>query len=623
MIRRAAIWALEEAILAKRDELQAIAFAKKSDPILRWAVVRKVRLAIQQVLLNEPDCQTEALLRLAQLHIAKPKMVWHEKDILTLDKARQGEGPIKRPRRWFSAIALGLGVCGTLIAGFFVFKAVFADPEYDPSRSVPRSGIAAAYAEGGIPLRKSDACDFIFSKALPNYIVSLSRWNRAGASAALEAEILGPARAAVLNENNMKLLEPVVYEAISKLLDLAKEVVVAPESDLLPAYAAMEKQMQSTNAKLAETGLGYYVDGRASWSNGRVSVLLHTFFVELVRIYVTDSGHRERVLRLRRADSLNWDNRAIGFTREGAEEAVVVLGKVEKHLVSVVLPSLDPDFIVELLTGNKTRSRQVIDLIQQVEKQATSAVRSEFIALAKKSNRAEELGRLIARRHQIFYGWEKELAKSGMKLSLPMTYRVNMGRYATLESLVPSEEFTEFVQIDEQMGDPGFEFAFLPIYEQVISSIERHEIQHRLDYAARPRLPLPHGLERFVNLYREDGSETSKAQRIKFELSAMLAELARGETVLHTNITLYSRNLLSRSERGSPYYYGLIIIFDGLAQLLDEQTKPIRRGEYFTVDVLKRTEMFLTVEKKELIKAAHNLWRNLFGGGLPGMVVVK
>jgi hypothetical protein len=103
--------------------------------------------------------------------------------------------------------------------------------------------------------------------------------------------------------------------------------------------------------------------------------------------------------------------------------------------------------------------------------------------------------------------------------------------------------------------------AFEALRDRFASGVERHEIQHRLDYA-RGLIAVPPLLCRLLGLQSPIAENPSGlAARARDEASAYLAELARGDDSPILELVLLSHFMLDREELGTPYTYAALQVY--------------------------------------------------------------
>jgi hypothetical protein len=145
--------------------------------------------------------------------------------------------------------------------------------------------------------------------------------------------------------------------------------------------------------------------------------------------------------------------------------------------------------------------------------------------------------------------------------------------------------------------------------DPLIESVERHEVQHRLDGAAGGRR-MPDALRAYVG---EGGL------RAREELSAHLAELSRGPgDTTRLELALLSHALFDRDAWGTAECWAAVTIFEGL---YPDDGPLVGGGE---IDRAKAARMFyrlLDRPEADVRRDAGALWERLFGLPLPAVVL--
>jgi hypothetical protein len=166
--------------------------------------------------------------------------------------------------------------------------------------------------------------------------------------------------------------------------------------------------------------------------------------------------------------------------------------------------------------------------------------------------------------------------------------------------------------------------VFAAVREVLIASVERHEVQHRIDAALAAPRPTPAELAEYVGAATGDDAERSPATRARDELSAYLAELARDRLTSRANLTLLGRFLFDRRSWGTVECYVALIIFQALGRELDvgDGGALVVHGE-IDRERVARIYLALTLRSSaELGAAAQALWERLFAAPLPPLRVL-
>jgi hypothetical protein len=175
---------------------------------------------------------------------------------------------------------------------------------------------------------RTGAADTLFSEALPNYIVALSRRNgelRNGKSAGGEAAMLMREQAQEM-QALAREVDPVLATRIDTLTRVSEELDLTGHLWSDGAHAL--------NTRIRELGLPYYVEpnvdslpgAKKSWK----LFYVRTYFVESIARYSHDD-REYGALRVRRLDSLNVGGTPLGYVRNDEPFAVVAQDEIDDH----------------------------------------------------------------------------------------------------------------------------------------------------------------------------------------------------------------------------------------------------------------------------------------------------
>ncbi len=266
---------------------------------------------------------------------------------------------------------------------------------------------------------------------------------------------------------------------------------------------------------------------------------------------------------------MNWSHALLGFTRPQLRSALVLLDPIDRQLASTILLGLAPNGTVPLFDAADTSTPP--EVVRKVEARAGEVVRDEY---ADASAASARLGvkRLRSPRCAPRHPVQKRLGGRGVTLTLPGTLHINAEYRDDLRPLVPERELAMLDEIESSLHDAALDDAFASARDRLVASIERHEVQHRLDYLRPDPLPMPSALERWTGPVEVDGREHRSAARARAEMSAYLAQLARDVATTKADTTLVLRFLLDQKLQGIPECSAALAIAEGLA---DELKIPI------------------------------------------------
>src|SRR6185369_15926270 len=100
---------------------------------------------------------------------------------------------------------------------------------------------------------------------------------------------------------------------------------------------------------------------------------------------------------------------------------------------------------------------------------------------------AAELGEALARRRALFDRLDARASARGAIVRRPARLRVDPGFREGLHAIATGAEIEDLAAIDEDLGKPAREAVYGVVRAALVASVERHEVQHRLDLSG-PRL---------------------------------------------------------------------------------------------------------------------------------------
>ena len=640
MSRAAALSAVAHAVAVGGDLDAANDALVRHDPLRRRGARRLVRDAYVDALIctriKKGEEANRHVMRIAYLILtgAPPDAaIVDDPEAIEAAFAQASAGRSARISRLWWATALLVAVIAVAFsgAGITAYRLVYPRRFDASDRAAPPP--RGAFAGGGKPAIQSPAVAHALGEDLPEYLIALDQWSRArsgGAPVARVAEIEAGVAAV-----RAKLLAPAVRAALGEgaaarfedLLDAARAASsggAAPGAASERARAVSEPMMSATGAfddELAAKNLGYFVDGDVitDLRTGHRLVIIYAFTVESVSLF-TSNGATIRALDLRRLDHLNWSQALLGFTRPHLREALVLLDQVDEQLCTYVLPGLGKAARISLFDPDDASASPATR--DAVEIRAGELTRSEYSAApGLDAARAERLGALLTRRRELFEGFEKRVSARGLVLVTPSKLRLDKDYDAALAGAVPRGDLDELRALDDEVGDPRLLETYARLRDVLVDSVERHEAQHRLDYARLDPLPMPKALEALVGPAGE-GDSRRFASQTRAELSAYLAELSRDTRTTLVNLTMIARFLFRKQMQGMAECYSAVIIFEGLA---DELGLPEKGGLVSGGNISRERAaaiyLALTALPKATVSAAAGrLWARLFQGPLPELV---
>jgi hypothetical protein len=639
MFRAAVLSAIARGVDEGGDVDTAHAALAQVDPLLRRRAGRLIRDAYVDALrstrIKKGHDATCHVLRIAYLRVAgappRPEATDDPDAIAAAFEAARAKHPRAVPRFWWATAILCLTIALASVAfGLVLYRA------FGPPRSRDASARAAppprgAFATGGKLSPGHPSITRALAETLPEYLVELDHLTKARHGGAPPAEI--QEREAAIAEARQRVLVPEVRSSLGagaaarleELLTAAREASAGRPG--LAAEAASARLLEATAAfddELAAVGLGYFIDGDVLTDirTGQRLVILYSFTVESIGLFAS-GGVTIRALDLRRLDHLNWTHTLLGFTRPHMREALVLLDQVDEQLVTYILPGLGRGAGIELFDddGETPAAERPPPARAAVEQRGGELARAEYGATpGLDAARAEKMGRLLSRRRALVEGWQKALLPQQITLQMPAKLRLEGDYERSLRGMVPKAELAELSAIDDEIGEPAFLNAYALLRDVLVDSVERHEVQHRLDFAREGGLPMPNALEAYIGpAERRTGEEERFAAQARTELSAYLAELSRDLSTTRVNLTLIARFLFKRQLQGTAECYAAVVIFEGLAAELSLPVKgPVVQDGHIDRGLMADLYLTLTaLPPADLRAAAARLWEKLFQGRLP------
>lgn len=463
-------------------------------------------------------------------------------------------------------------------------------------------------------------------EAISDWVVSLDRLTRLLAEGSLQSS-LREAR------DNLEAHEKAIIE-----LAVGPDGAPLPSSILEATTAALEAGRAATaagddwearedafaeavrrwNRALREQRLGYFFDAYAALYPGRGEVGLFAFRVEAAPRYrhtdpdTASSPTHIDALHLRRIDRLNLVQFLLGYTSRRMDVAVVLLDKLEHQLATRLGPALVPSASMPLELDDDT------PLASAIKTRAGQLVREAFYAAFPNENQAlTELGELLQRRDALFTRVNNRLAPRGISMRVPERLEIAPDYLDQLERVAAPGDRAELADLQDRLTAPSMRRLFSRLLMRHASSVERHEVQHRLDYAD-PEFAVPSALLGAMGVSdTEDNRKKTSIERASAELSAYAAELARDPGWVMVNLALLTEHLYDGS--GGAEGWSAILILDGLADLTGVYAAPNAPRRLLDSlplgpdDVAPVHLALMAVRPDALSSAAAALWQRWYG----------
>ncbi|MBN2195325.1 MAG: hypothetical protein JW751_21080 [Polyangiaceae bacterium] len=400
------------------------------------------------------------------------------------------------------------------------------------------------------------------------------------------------------------------------------EVMAAMSGDGGPSPTTPEAaRHRLTNAvvgldrALEQQGLPFFVDELSFVQGGRLVPFTMSFYVER-EVRVTAGKDVVRVVHLWRLDSVNLALGFLGYTQAHCPAALVLLDQVESDLVRFVLPTLPDGERLELI-DRETRGHDE-PWVDELERRGGDLVRRWLSALPPAEVAGTgEVGRLLARRRTLIRSWEGELAGLGRELLVPERLIPEAAYSRDLALKVPRKQLYEWDELHRELLREEHLAAFLRLREAYVANVQRHEIEHRIDYG-RGLVPVPALLAEGLGLENPlDAPEGGLAARSRQELRAYLAETAQAPYSPVLGLLLLGRNLFAPGSSGGPYWYAARALFKGLAEELGCADRHRLTGRIRPADSAGLLLDVLARDDATLRRGLERLHRRAFGEPIP------
>lgn len=572
--------------------------AKRSIPwILRGRIARKIQHAKDAIVLDHTGNPTDEiqLYRLAWLELAE-QVVPDTNDHAAVFSLYQRLNPqVSKQSFWIRQANAIVLVSMLAIAIIPVAWQVFGE--------VPPLETPEGNALGSL---------------LPDYVIAVNNWadakrhDRIVQVADLRNKV-DTSRDALLAPD---VLPPPLRTALTELLDATEQLLIAP--DYLEQDPFQEK-LRGVNRALLDHNLPYYIDAEIiDQSDNHRLVILSTYYVLEKRMAKADDKS-VLALHVSRLDNLNFRQDYLGFTRPHIEVALVLHDNLEDVFVNFVAPALGEGRPMPLLD---MESRDFDEPWQdELLLRAGETVRSE-LHFPDDADPVSELGRLFADRYELVRRWQVELERKKIHLPDPKSYHVTEAWQESVEPILPNMELVKLRDIERALDDETLKQTFAKVMAPLVESVERHEVQHRVDYEYKKDGFVPAAVRTLYGLEDPDDIPSANAKRVATELSAYVAELAYDGRTTYLNLTLLSRLLFQKTMWGTAESQVALILFQDLPQRVGLEA-PGRLTYRGRVDREKLAEIYLgllKVDRNKIREAARALWEEQYGRPLPKQI---
>jgi len=462
--------------------------------------------------------------------------------------------------------------------------------------------------------------DDIFTARVLRFTIALDQAAKHGfADAGAESLELARAEEGLRSEDIREALGPRAAGAMGDLVTAARTAAAAPTEDE-SSVAAFEIATARLDNALVAAGLPYFVDASVIIDAARSKRLLLLYEFSIVATSLHASGPAKvRAVLLRRLDRLNWSHTLLGFVNPYRTYAVVLLDQIDEQLVTNVVPALALDAAMPLL------ATEAPDGVEggggppppdTIAKRAGENVRVEVDeVLGANKPAARELGEAVRARRKLFDTWNVRLKGRGT-LKSPARLDVDVDALEKeVGPTIPPAELAELRALQKRLERLDVRKAYATLRDVFVASVERHEVQHRLDQITP--IATPKELDPLVPPGGGKASENIR-NHIRSELSAYLSQIARDEPLTRTTFTMLLRFLADARVRGGAESYAALIATEQLAQELGiKGVAPLMHDRALDDARIELAHRELTnVPAPKLRDAARKVWSRLFGGPL-------
>lgn len=461
----------------------------------------------------------------------------------------------------------------------------------------------------------------LFQEALPEFVMALDKWGTSEeARAGIGDDELQALRTTLMGAMRKASPGTALSKAFEQCIDAAIYAAKVEDPELDDAADALMQKTMALNDAIATAGLGFYVDADIQTRRGqRRFILLFSFEVSRVVLY-RSGGHDVRTLRVTRLDNINFVYHLLGFTSSRRKDAVVLDDNVEEHVLQL-LPALDEETIMDPFRLSTKDSET--EWFNPARRLATAIIREELGSAG--GEELQTLGALLATRREIYARWDERLETRNASTPEPTSLDIKWKYAEQMEGLVTNAAIRELDGIQDKLRQKEMREAYYKVHDHFAQSVERHETQHRLDYAKIYKLPMPPALAEYVGDLPEGlAGQGTRASSALAEMSAYLSELARDPLTPKLNLTLLVRYLFDKGAWGMSESYAALVIVEALADELGIEHGPFvagRRIQRSTVAAVY-TKM-CEVEGDTFRAAAKSLWGKFFGTELPSLELIS
>ena len=358
----------------------------------------------------------------------------------------------------------------------------------------------------------------------------------------------------------------------------------------------------------------YYVDADLYPFSGVLSPVLMSFFIQERGTY--SFGPKPiPVLRLWRLDKMNVAQSKLGYTRSASPHAIVLLDHIEHDLVTQILPAVPEGQLMSLTDEDTSLSQE--EWVRDVQELGAVIIRKHYASLPPAlTEKARRLGQLLAGRRSLLAKWKKNLGIDAHILRMPRRLIPEADYSAELHLRVSASDRVDWDNLHDDLLSDASIRDFEELREAYIQSVERHEVQHRLDYE-KERFAIPELLAyRLGGIDRMGHDVHSHPMSSSMELSAYLSQMADDPAPRLALMTM-GRIFLNKYSMGTSHGYAGVVALEATAKHLGIGQDAML-GRVATRQELARL-LIAVCEKpmSEVKRAAREGYEELFEESLP------
>jgi hypothetical protein len=223
------------------------------------------------------------------------------------------------------------------------------------------------------------------------------------------------------------------------------------------------------------------------------------------------------------------------------------------------------------------------------------------------------LGFLLAKRRWLLRRWQRDMHAQHLKLHIPKRLIPESDYVANLNIRVPREGLNLWTEIHRQLLEKRQYQTFLYFRKQLEKSVQRHELQHRIDFQ-KGLIPIPEAIADGLEISNPlDAPLGSKQARSRDEFSAFVAQLAFSSPTAMIDLILLARYLFNKHMWGTIYSYVAMVVFEQLQeQLFPEHVRFTFQGRISRRNLADLLLKLADTPNAKLRQAAQMIYQNQF-----------